>query len=397
MGMSAASVATAGPPQVGARRAGDAADLGTARLLWAAANPYVEPAVISELADQVSDWQLAVQSALHHRIGPLLWNALGSLPERPADATDQLRADAAAWFARTHSLAEAVAHAIQPLTARGLEPVLFKGPAVARRYPSLSLRPMTDIDMVLPTRQHAAALDALQRTGWRVVGRRSRLHHETVLAHPEVPVYSLELHRAFDTWHERATALNSRDVWRRRRPFDCLGTPAFEFEPADELIVLAVHAAKPFHSFGRLIWIADLVVALENDSRHHVIDWDLVAERAHASGAETILAVALSMAGRAGAAPPAKLPALPRQKWRLAVLAPLLDERWPLRRPRESDRHRVSLALADSPRRRVQLLLGETKWDPMRARPGIFLRRVWQGAQSFIRMIRQMRATNVSA
>ena len=44
----------------------------------------------------------------------------------------------------------ALALAVRPLTDAGLEPVVFKGPAVAARYPKPGLRPMEDIDLLLP-------------------------------------------------------------------------------------------------------------------------------------------------------------------------------------------------------------------------------------------------------
>ena len=45
--------------------------------------------------------------------------------------------------------------AVSPLTAAALEPVVFKGPAVAARYPRPGLRPMEDIDVLLPRTDHA--------------------------------------------------------------------------------------------------------------------------------------------------------------------------------------------------------------------------------------------------
>ena len=62
----------------------------------------------------------------------------------------------------------AVALAVRPLTEAGLEPLVFKGPAVAARYPEPGLRPMDDIDLLLPAADHRRALDALAGAGWQV-------------------------------------------------------------------------------------------------------------------------------------------------------------------------------------------------------------------------------------
>jgi hypothetical protein len=207
-----------------------------------------------------------------------------------------------------------------------------------------------------------------------------------------VPALGLELHAAFATWHERLTRFDAESVWERRRPFECFGTQAFEADPTDELIVLAVHAAKPFHAFDRLIWVADMVTLLKDDRRGQGFDWEEVARRSRAARCQTALAVMLRLAARAGADPPASMCILPPERWRLAALAPVLAESWPLTTPRPSDRQRIALALAETGLRRVQLLLGETKFVPVWRRPGHTLLRLLRGARGFVRLIRHSSA-----
>ena len=67
----------------------------------------------------------------------------------------------------------------------------MKGAALAGRYPEPGLRPMDDVDILVPRPQHDSALRRLEAAGWRRVDIPGR-HHETVLTHAEVPGLPLE-------------------------------------------------------------------------------------------------------------------------------------------------------------------------------------------------------------
>ena len=241
----------------------DAATVQTARLLWEACRPAPDPAAVRRTLDDGADLSRAVASAAQHRLVPLLWRALVS-----AKALDQLgaeRDDLAAAADAFHMEAlllipRAVALAIRPLTDAGLEPVVLKGPEVASRYPAPGLRPMEDIDLLLPQADHPRALDALQGVGWQVARAAGVDLYDTVLTHPEVPSLLLELHYGLERTTQRVTALDPLALWERRQPTECAGTPAFRLPLTEELVVLAAHAGKPHHRFVRLIWIADLAM-----------------------------------------------------------------------------------------------------------------------------------------
>src|SRR5580692_11564511 len=169
----------------------------TATLLWEACRRDPDPAGVRRALAGGADPAWAVRAASDQRIGALLWRALdaaGSLdvlgPDRATlgDMADAFRMEAVLLLPR------AVALAVRPLTDVGLEPVIFKGPAVAARYPRPGLRPMEDIDLLLPRADHARALTALAASGWRVVRAAGGDQYDTVLAHDEVPSLFLELH-----------------------------------------------------------------------------------------------------------------------------------------------------------------------------------------------------------
>ena len=332
----------------------------TARLLWEACRRDPDPAAFRRALTGGADIDRALIAATEHRIAPLLWRAFGA-----ADARDELGASRAVLCGMADAfrmealllIPRAVALAVRPLTDAGLEPVVFKGPAVAARYPEPGLRPMEDIDLLLPRREHRRALAALAAAGWRVVRPGGTDHYDTVLLHDEVPSLSLELHYGLEGTSQRVTALDPEALWQRRQPIACAGTPAFGLPLADELVVLAAHAGKPHHGFVRLAWIADLAMIVGDASeRGTPVDWERVRALAARARCLTVVAAALALAGRAGVDPPAGLFALPDRGWRGAAIDQLVSVTWPLSHL-ELPGYHLNYALTDAPAQRLKILL----------------------------------------
>ena len=147
---------------------------------------------------------------------PLLWRTLeaaGALDLLGARRDDLAAAVDAFHMEALLLIPRAVALAIGPLTAAGLEPVVLKGPEVASRYPAPGLRPMEDIDLLLPQAEHARALDTLRGVGWQVAQAAGIDLYDTVLTHPEVPSLFLELHYGLERTTQGATALDPLALW----------------------------------------------------------------------------------------------------------------------------------------------------------------------------------------
>jgi hypothetical protein len=332
----------------------------TARLLWEACRPDTDPASVRRALAGGADVSLAVSAAEDHRISPLLWRALDD-----ADALDELGADRAPLKGTADAFAmealllipRAMQLAVGPLTAAALEPVVFKGPAVAARYPRPGLRPMEDIDLLLPRADHARALSALAAAGWTVARAAEGEQYDTVLTHPEVPSLFLELHFGLEAASQRVTALDPVTLWARRQPAVVAGTPAFVLPLDEELVVLAAHAGKPHHGFVRLVWIADIAMivrAAESDG--NPVDWERVRAVAGSTHCMTVVGAALAMARRAGVDAPTGLFPLPTRGWRGAAMRQLLSESWPLTHL-ELPGYQLNYALTDDRVQRLKILL----------------------------------------
>jgi hypothetical protein len=330
----------------------------TANLLWEACRREPRADSIRRALAGGADIGWAVSAASEHRIGPLLWRALDV-----ADSLDALGPYGAALGGMADSsrmealllLPRAVALAVRPLTDAGLEPVVFKGPAVAARYPEPGLRPMDDIDLLLPRADHQRAVHALGDAGWQVALPGGRHTNATVLTHGGVPSLFLEVHYALEGASQRVTALDPSMLWAMRQPMECLGTTAFGLPPAEELVVLAAHAGGPHHRFARLIWMADLAMIVGASASHGTaVNWDRVRAVAEAAQCVAVVGAALEMARRAGLDVPAGLFSLPARGRRGDIVSQLLSISWPLTHL-ELPGWQFRYALADGRAQRVKI------------------------------------------
>lgn len=342
------------------------AQMRVARALWAAARPVPDPVTVHGevgVLDPSVDGPRLAAAAAAHRMSGLLWRALAEAGSTEVLGPAAPGAEALAAALRAQAVIvvpQALRLAVEPLHAAGLEPVVLKGPAVAARYPAPGLRPMDDIDLLLPRAQHQQALRALEAGGWHVRRAGARDRYDTVLQHPAAPSLPLELHYGLQAFYERASRIDAPALWRRRRSLQIGAVVAHAPSPEDELLMLAAHAAKPFHTYLRLIWAADLAVVLGAGVAPTEVDWDVLSERATRWRCRTAVFVGLVLACRLGATVPASTverfrPARPR--WQQRILGELTDVSWPVAPPPASTFH-LRFALADTTWRRLALLAG---------------------------------------
>lgn len=360
----------------------------TARLLWEVCHRTPDPTVVTEAIGNGADVRWAAPFAVQQRIGPLLWKALeeSDAVDALGDSRDSLKAVADVHKVEALLLfPRAVSAALVPLIEGGLEPVVLKGPVLASRYPAPGLRPMEDIDLLLPMADHSRALDLLGRAGWRIARPARRDRYDTVLRHGEIPSLALELHYGLESAYERVTSLDPLALWQRRVPVDCLGTRAFGLPLPEELVALAVHAGKPYHGFTRLVWIADLAMVVGHEiERGGAVDWHRMRQISEEGRCTTVVATALGLARHAGVEQQMQIFPIPDRGWRARALARMLELTWPLDASDDPTFH-LRYALTDGWWRRVRLLVGSghgmTTWSRIRwsaAAPAEALTRWWE-------------------
>ena len=204
-----------------------------------------EPPALEVSEAELDDVALAI---LRAKAGALAWWRIRNSPLRASAAGERLRAAYQNHGLQAALHAANVSRVVGPLRAAGIDPVLVKGPSIARLYPERGLRPFGDLDLCVRPDQYGAAADVL--AGW-------------------VKQFSpVDLHSGFKDLNARGWD----EVFARTQstPFGAIEVRTLAAE--DHLRFLCLHLLR--HGVPTPLWLCDVAVVLE--SRPQAFDWDLV-------------------------------------------------------------------------------------------------------------------------
>ncbi len=271
------------------------------------------------LALDERDWSSVIAGGARHRVLPLMhWRtreagvaplagaagaagASGVAGAAGAAAHAAIPADIAArlqteMLASTQQVLVALAAArrIDEVLADAGVPALFlKGVHLAASvYPQAGLRPMRDIDVLVPEERADDALAALERAGAaRESGKdgdldawRAGMHHLPALVMPGRGV-RVEVHTSLSP-REQVSAAGVRDIpdwdqlWPRAASIECAGRTVRVLSPEDLLVHLVVHAVYHHRLSNGPLALADVGFLLAR----HRIDWAAVWRAAEQQG-----------------------------------------------------------------------------------------------------------------
>ena len=181
---------------------------------------------------------------------------------------------------------EEAAEILRALHAASIDTLVLKGMAVATLYyGDPGLRPMVDVDVLVPVARRREAIAVLERAGWRrqwtVPDTTLAVIHSMPFRGPGGREMDLHWHALMECCDERA----DDDFWADAAPLTIAGVATRTLSPADLLLHACVHGIRsPFS------WIADAAVLL----RSATIDWDRLVAQARAR--EVVLPVTDALA-----------------------------------------------------------------------------------------------------
>lgn len=188
---------------------------------------------------------------------------------------DRMRGVARYWWSFDQLLLHAAGLAVAGLEAAGIPTLILKGAAlIDGYYRDPAMRPMTDVDVLVPNHRADAALSLLGHHGWRADVRADaqfrRVRHAVALRDPSGR--TLDLHWAIHEDDCRPGA--DDDVWARAVPA-CIGTVTTLAPSAESLLLNVIgHGAKSPE--GAIRWVADASLIIRAGS----VDWDRLVEEA---------------------------------------------------------------------------------------------------------------------
>jgi hypothetical protein len=205
------------------------------------------------------------------RLLPLVYRNVGAAGLSEPDLSRLKGAYRAAWF-RNNVVFQRGARALQALNDAGIRTMLLKGAALAvAHYHDPGLRPMDDIDVLVPATDARRARDVLLADGWSAAaGADHPGTHAWSLVDDNG--WSLDLHR-WSLYHSA-----SDDVfWASAVEIELLGVPTRALCPADQLLHVAAHGAR-WQTIPPVRWLADATTIQRSSASG--LDWDRVVAEA---------------------------------------------------------------------------------------------------------------------
>lgn len=178
-------------------------------------------------------------------------------------------------WGRNQALLRAARPVIDALQEGRIPVLLLKGAALEAAYGTFALRPMSDIDLLVPTadadRARALCAAAGFAPSYHLPASYLPLVH--AMGYRDAAGYELDLH-----WHALVECCRpdaDTDLWERAVPLCVAGQEVLGLAPSDQVLHVVAHGQRwseppPRH------WLADLVLVLRTTSG--TLDWrDLVA------------------------------------------------------------------------------------------------------------------------
>jgi hypothetical protein len=156
--------------------------------------------------------------------------------------------------------------------------LILKGAALALLYyKDIGLRPMSDLDVLVPVHKAADAITLLRESGWKPLKALPRfittdymlaIRASNLVRDKSDP--QLDLH-----WHVFQECLEpdaDLDLWERSIPVACGDVSSHALSPADQLLHICEHATE-WNEVAPIRWVADAMAVL---SATPDFDWERV-------------------------------------------------------------------------------------------------------------------------
>jgi len=161
--------------------------------------------------------------------------------------------------------------------------MILKGAALVRLgyYSHAGLRPMNDLDILIPREQVATALEVLRDHDWTCRYRSPEFFTERWIsgshgAEFENSAYNFDLDVHWYLQHDTCYEGADDGCWANSVPFDWHGIPVYGLHATEKLLHACAHAARP-NPVAPIRWIADVAAILRSSEE---IAWDRLVSQA---------------------------------------------------------------------------------------------------------------------
>ena len=254
------------------------------------------------LLQKEMDWVYLKEMALRHGLMPILYQYLKSHAPNsiPRSILTQFRDHSLSSASRSLVMTEELLSLLELFKAEGISPIPYKGPVLAASlYKDLAIRPFSDLDILVKSKDLSKAMDLMTSQGYRPHFQLTRAQiaaflkskYEFPLTHKNGWLtVELKWNLVEDFF---SFPLDQEDLWKRLQPIPLNGKEVLTFSPEDLLIVLCMHGAT--HLWSSLIWICDIAQLID---AHKDLNWESVLRQARRLRSERMLYLGLSLSAR---------------------------------------------------------------------------------------------------
>jgi hypothetical protein len=259
--------------------------------------------ILCRLLREPINWDYVIQAGRWHSLIGLLFHHLKS-PQNaeitPPPVLDSLKSEYLQNTARQLFRRTELARLLAILEAKGIPVIVLKGAALIGTVYSVSgLRPMGDLDLMVPEAQVFTVQAIIQSLGYQPVGTPEQQHdteghhrHLPGLRNQGTPVM-FEVHRHI-VRRDSGLYFNIDGFWERAIETSVVGTKALALAPEDLLLHLALNffLDRQLRSKKALRQLCDISEVI----RYYLIDWDNLAQRSNAYQVAGPLACSIRLA-----------------------------------------------------------------------------------------------------
>ena len=229
------------------------------------------------------DWDALLAVARQARVCPLLHLALHDRAWVPAHIRNAMRMDLFGVARQNLIALNALAAVLDALNDAGIPHILLKGAALALAlYKNEGLRPMSDIDLLVPREDVPRALEVLLGCGYdtaipEIHTGASQLYASELFLranNPEAP--ALDLHWCLINTPHYHHKISAPALWENTTPVAVADVPSQTLAPEALLLHLAGHLALHHHDLedADLLWSHDIALLIVENAV--ALDWDAV-------------------------------------------------------------------------------------------------------------------------
>lgn len=271
----------------------------------------LDPAALSMLTDE--KWTALIEMATRHGVAPLLYERLKvpGLAERvPDGALNRLRSEYVNTAACNMRLYEQLGVLLRALRAAGIPVIVLKGAYLAEQvYRNIALRPMGDIDLLVPPNLAREAWRVVKELGYRLLYPATEtlipLFGKDFVCRVPGDLAPVEVHWTIRLAEEKGS-METEELWQDTQLIRLAETDAATLSVQDFLLHLCLHASYQHEFNFGLRTLYDIALFVEQFKGK--IDWPVfctqVSRHRWSRGVYLILHLAST---RAGATVPAEV------------------------------------------------------------------------------------------